>query len=90
MINIWGQPGCLRPDGNLCTACCTYKAILSRWGKKTFVKNPNTNCNLQVIGRGCQVNGMAPDACENYHCSQAGAAEQETLRQTELINFPMQ
>lgn len=88
LTNIWGLKGCLRPDGKLCTVCCTEKAIISNWGNKTFIKFPGKNCSFQTIGDGCKVNGVAPDACENYHCSQEPPEMQEKLRQTELRNFP--
>jgi hypothetical protein len=70
-INIWGKPRCGLPSGGLCDACCNIKFIDSPWGKKRFLKQGLTDCNLMKRfkgGQGCGVYSFAPDACENYHC----------------------
>lgn len=75
--NIWGMKGCALPSGENCDACCTVIAIDDKnWGKKGFTKEIGVPCRFQASAKttdqsGCLIYQLAPNSCENYHCSQS-------------------
>ncbi len=63
-INIWGKPGYLLPDGEMCQACC-----VGGWVPE-LDKLPNNPCRFQCKN-GCSLHnqGGQPNRCQSYHCS---------------------
>lgn len=63
-INIWGEEGCLLPNGNMCTMCCHVRII------PELNKHELTDCPHQCFN-GCRVRSTSqkPDRCKSYHCS---------------------
>lgn len=72
--NIWGQSGCLLPDGvNLCESCCVLPQIELGNEYASVIKPANTPCpNLAKIG-GCSIHSHKPESC-SWHCSMADRA----------------
>lgn len=80
MVTGEGGQTCYKQNRCRCSACCFALRI------EEIEKPENTHCDYQVSGGGCIIHnaeGLYPEACARYHCSQSSGNIQKWLRHIE-------